>query len=183
MLYNKFMKKKPRYDKLNALLKGFATLSILTYLVSFILFVCFNAINFVPSLQHYIDFSELETLVNLIFLEVDAFLLIGLGISLIGLILVSTLTKSLAREKGGLKALFLILTSVALIVLFTVLKLKPMTLSYLLNYALGGILLVGIVGTLFGLIASFIRIRDKRKLEKQLRKYQKNYLKFQKYNR
>ncbi len=177
------MKKKPGYNKLNALLKGFATLSILAYLVAFILFVGLNAINFIPTLQYLIDFTELETLVNLIFLEVDAFLLIGLGISLIGLVLVSTLTKSLYQEKGGLKALFLTLTSIILIILFTVLKLKPMTLSFLLNYALGGILLVGIIGTLFGLVSLFIRLRDKQKLERKLRKYQKNYLKFKKYNR
>ena len=177
------MAKKYDYNRSIAVLRGLVTLSSLTYFVSLLAFVAFIAINFLPFLNHLIDFTEVEYVVSKIFLRLDAFLIIGFVLSLIGFFLCATMIKSLNREKGGFKALLLLVSSILFIVFFVIIKTKDLTLSYLLNYIFGGLLVVGIFGIALALFVLFLRIKSRREIEKKIRRYERNYMKFEKYNR
>ena len=176
------MAKKYDYNRSIAVLRGLVTLSSLAYFVSLLAFVAFLAINFLPFLNHLIDFTEVEYVVSKIFLRLDAFLIIGFVLSLIGFFLCATMIKSLNREKGGFKALLLLVSSILFIVFFVIIKTKDLTLSYLLNYIFGGLLVVGIFGIALALFVLFLRIKSRREIEKKIRRYERNYMKFEKYN-
>ena len=177
------MSRKYDYNKIGAITKGLVTLSGLAYFVALVAFIGFLAINYIPALSGIIDFSELEFVVSKVFLRLDAFLLIGLGVSLLGFIISVTLSKALKQEKGGFRAVILVVLGAILIVFFIVIKSKGLELSYVLNYLLGGILLVGILGVALGLFALVIRIKNRREMERKVKQYEKNYLRFEKYNR
>ena len=177
------MAKKYSYNKINAITKGAVTLSGLAYFVALVAFIGFLAIYYLPSLNHLIDFTEVEYVVSKIFLRLDAFLIIGFFLSLIGFFLCATMIKSLNREKGGFKALLLLVSSILFIVFFVIIKTKDLTLSYLLNYIFGGLLVVGIFGIALALFVLFLRIKSRREIEKKIRRYERNYMKFEKYNR
>ena len=182
-MYNKYMAKKYGFNRINAFTKGLVTLSSLAYFIALLAFVAFLAINYITMLEGLIDFTELEFVVSKVFLRLDAFLIIGAVVSIIGFVLSATMIKSLSKDKGGFKAVLLTILGVVLISFIIVIKTKGLSLGYILNYAFGGILVVGIFSLALGLFAIFIRIKTRREIEKKLRKFEKNYLKFEKYNR
>lgn len=177
------MKKKYSYKKSNSLLKGLSALSGFAFFVAFIVFGTLTAINYISAINHLIDLSELEYAVNSIYMRLDAFLLLGIAISLISFIISCTMVSSVKREKGGFKAFVLLILSVALIVFYAILKGSKASFGYILNYSLGGILLIGIIGALFGLYSFLYRLRVRSKLAKNARRFERNYLKYEKYNK
>ena len=181
-MYNSDMSRRYDYNRIGAITKGLVTLCALAYFVALVAFVAFLAINYLPALN-VIDFTELEFVVSKVFLRLDAFLLIGLGVSLVGFIITATLGKALRLEKGGFRAVILMILGAILITFFVIIKSKGLELSYILNYLFGGVLLVGLLGVLLGLFALIIRIKNRREMEKKVRQYERNYLKFEKYNR
>ena len=177
------MAKKYQYNRIYAFLKGLVTLSSLAYFISLIAFISFIAINYLPFLNGIIDFTELKFVVSKIFLKLDAFLIIGTIISLLGFIWSVTIFKAVSAYKGGFRSALLVVISGLLIAFYFIIISKGLSLSYILNYAFGGILVVGLFGLMLGLFALFIRSRTRRQMEKKLRKYEKNYLNFEKHNR
>ncbi|MBQ4072696.1 MAG: hypothetical protein IJD50_03080 [Clostridia bacterium] len=177
------MAKRYEYNRINAFTKGLVTLSTLAYGIAFLAFIGFLAINYLSFLEHLIDFSELEFVVSKVFLRLDAFLIIGAVLSFFGLLWSASLPKALSNQKGGFRALLLAVLSAVLIAFFVIIKAKDLTLSYILNYTFGGILVVGIIGLLLGIFALVIRIKNRRQMERKLRKFERNYMKFEKYNR
>ena len=182
-MYNKNMSKRYPYNKSNSLLKGFTALSCIAFFVAIVLFVGLLAVYHLDSLKGYIDLGELENAVNKIYLRLDAFLAIGFGVSLFGMILSVGLPKAIIREKGGFQAFVLMIISVALIAFYVVLMTSGVKYGYILNYALGGILVVGILGFILGLIAFLTRVRSRSTMARKARKFERNYMKFEKYNR
>lgn len=177
------MAKKYSYNKINAITKGAVTLSGLAYFVGLVAFIVFLAIYYLPSLNHLIDFTELSFVVGKVFLKIDAFLIIGFVITLLGFVWSIQIPKALAQEKGGFRGFLLTLMSIVLIVFFIIIKSKDLQLSYLLNYTFGGVLVVGILGLVLGLFTLFVRFKTRRQIEKKIRKFERNYIKFDKYNR
>jgi len=177
------MAKRYNYNRIGAITKGLVTLSSLAFFVALVAFLGFLAINYISALHGIIDFTELEFVVSKVFLRLDAFLLIGMGVSLLGFIISVSLSSALRNEKGGLRSVLLIILGAVLIAFFAVIKSKGLDLSYVLNYLFGGVLVVGLLGVLLGLFALFIRIKSVREMERKVKKFEKNYLKFEKYNR
>ena len=177
------MAKKYTYNKSNAFIKGAIALGSIAFFLAIVVFSVLTLVYFIPNVLSFIDLSELEIAVNAIYLRLDAFVLIGLAISIISFILCCTCDRSLRREKGGFKGFVIMVLSIALIVFYFILNGTDIIFSYLLNYALGGILLVGIIGTLLGLIVFLTRVRARMKMARSARRFEKNYLKYEKYNR
>lgn len=177
------MAKRYSYNKANSIIKGAIALGSIAYFIAIVVFAVLLGAHYLPSLLGFIDLGELEGAVNAIYLRLDAFLLVGLAISVVGFILCCTVGGSLRREKGGFKGFVIILLSASLIVFYFVLFSSDAVFGYILNYALGGILLVGILGVLLGLIVFLTRVRIRMKMARSARKFERNYLKYEKYNR
>lgn len=177
------MSKRYAYNRVNAFTKGLATISSIAYFLATIVFVALLGVRYLPQFNNLIDFSELEFVVGKIFLQLDAFLIIGLVLSIIGFICSATATKALIREKGGFRGVILLIISIILIVFYILIITNGVTLGHLINYAFGGIMVVGILGVLLALLILHLRAKSRRQIERKIKKYEKNYLKFEKYNR
>lgn len=177
------MSRKYPYNKTNAIVKGFTALSSVAFFVAIVVFVGLLAINYFESLSGLIDLSELEYAVNKIYLRLDAFLLIAFGVSLFGMILSVGLPKAIRREKGGFQSFVLMVFSALLIVFYVVIMTSGVKYGYILNYAFGGILLVGILGFILGVVAFITRLNTRRRMERKARKFERNYMRFEKYNK
>ncbi len=176
-------KKRYKYDKSIAVLKGFTALSCVAFLIAITVFAFLVAVYYVDSISSLVNFGELERAVNKIYLRMDAFLFGGLTVSLFGFILSAGLPGAVVREKGGFRSFVLMLLSAVLIVFYIVIMTTGIEYGYILNYAFGGILVVGILGFLLGITAFISRYNMRRRMERRARKFEKNYLRFEKYNR
>ena len=172
----------PKNKKIN-ISRGLGSLTAFIYVVATLVFIALNTFFYVDSLHNFVDFQFLQSIVEDV-LPINLFLLVCLGGSLLIMLLTFKLNSNLKKNKGGFVIFLELVLSVALIgFAFVLFGNKVSELNMYVDYLFSFIVLIGALSSIYAIIASLSRFNEKRKMERQARRFERNYMKNQRYNR